>query len=671
MPIMESIITKTATEIVKKSTGKAWKSANKNEKVLKVLDALGLKPGTPDENFVSVYAYTLIEYGIEKPQPVLNFFRHEDIQKAFQQAFEKNQPSILHQEAEHLIEWNKIGDELREQNIDPRLEFAGFTLVFHKMVDLTRTPAEARLERKVNEIAEEMQLIKEGNLDKIRAKNIETIRGSLAEQIKAWFETLGYGLGSHDVRTDDYCEWIVKISVRRGFDRILVRCIEKQAEVKDIDMLKSAVNLHDADEGWLIAGHRKSPSAQKLANKEDSIFCFTFDKLLDEHADFTRYFNWLETFVKDHNINIDYIPLACRRDIYDQNSKEKIGEERYGEEENWIEGYIDRWLEDPCKEHISILGEFGTGKTWFTHHYAYQLMQKYLESKTKGLKRPRLPLIIHLCDYNKTLKSETLISDFFFRKHEIPLPGYSSFELFNRMGKLLLIFDGFDEMADKLDRQKMINNFWELTRLVVPGAKTILTCRTEHFPNAREGRDLLSAELKASTANLTGNPPQFEMLELERFDEDQIREALLKRAEPETVNLIMGHPELLDLGSRPVMLDFILEAQPDIEAEKLIDLSRIYLYAIAKKMERDIKSERTFTSMADKLYFMCELAWEMLTTDKMSLNYRVFPTRLRNLFGPVVSEEKDLDHWQYDMIGNTLLIRNDEGDYQTSTSFTA
>jgi predicted NACHT family NTPase len=41
------------------------------------------------------------------------------------------------------------------------------------------------------------------------------------------------------------------------------------------------------------------------------------------------------------------------------------------------------------------------------------------------------------------------------------------------MGKLLLIFDGFDEMAAKVDRQQMINNFWELAKVVVPGAKVI------------------------------------------------------------------------------------------------------------------------------------------------------------------------------------------------------
>ena len=60
-----------------------------------------------------------------------------------------------------------------------------------------------------------------------------------------------------------------------------------------------------------------------MADKAADIFCYTFDELLDQHADFTRYFNWLESFVIEKKINTDYIPLACRRDICDQNSKEK------------------------------------------------------------------------------------------------------------------------------------------------------------------------------------------------------------------------------------------------------------------------------------------------------------------------------------------------------------
>ena len=192
----------------------------------------------------------------------------------------------------------------------------------------------------------------------------------------------------------------------------------------------------------------------------------------------------------------------------------------------------------------------------------------------------------------------------------------------------------------------------------------ILTCRTEHFPEAREGRALLNAELQASTKGLTGETPQFEVLELEKFEDEQIRSVLLLQASAATVEQVMGNAQLLDLARRPVMTELILEALPDIEAGKPVDMSRVYLYAVRRKMERDIKAERTFTSMADKLYFLCELSWEMLSNDRMSLNYREFPDRIRLLFGAAVEEEKDLDHWHYDMMGQTMLIRN-AGQYYT------
>ncbi|MGZ3628164.1 MAG: pentapeptide repeat-containing protein, partial [Ktedonobacteraceae bacterium] len=376
-----------------------------------------------------------------------------------------------------------------------------------------------------------------------------------------------------------------------------------------------------------------------------------------------RYLDWLEEEIKRRGIDRMYVPLACSKEDFDPITKNKIGESRYDQRNGWIEGYIDRWLDDTSKEHISILGEFGTGKTWFVLYYAWISLKRYREAKARGTERPRLPLVVPLRDYAKAVSVESLFSEFFFRKYEIPLPGYSAFEQLNRMGKLLLLFDGFDEMADRVDRQKMINNFWELARVVVPGAKVILTCRTEHFPNATEGRALLSAELQASVANLSGESPQFEVLKLDYFDDDQIRQVLSFRTNTATVESIMGNKNLQDLARRPVMTEIILTALPDIDSGKPVDLSRVYLYAVRHKLEEDIKNERTFTSLADKLYFLSELSWEMLSTDQMSLNYRLFPDRIRHLFGPVVQEKKDLDHWHYDMMGQTLLIRNDDGDY--------
>ena len=488
----------------------------------------------------------------------------------------------------------------------------------------------------------------------------------LAQQMRDWFNTLGYPFEKHEIWQDNCFEWIINIPVRRNrYDRILVRGMTGEVKREDVIVLNLKVKEQRTDEGWLVTNRRISKAARlEIKNpKNNCLGCFTFDELVAIDADFSGYLKWLEEEVKTRGIDKGYIPLACRKEEFDSVSRQRLAVSYYTAKEGGIDGYIDRWLDDPAKEHISVLGEFGTGKTWFALHYAWTALKRYQDAQHRGVQLPRLPLVISLRDYAKAVSVESLFSEFFFRQHEIPIPGYSAFEQLNRMGKLLLIFDGFDEMAAKCDRQQMINNFWELAKVVVPGAKVIFTCRTEHFPEAREGRALLKGELKASTANLTGETPQFEVLELEKFNNEQIRKVLSLQTETTTVEQVMHNSQLLDLARRPVMTELILEALPDIEAGKRIDMSRVYLYAVRRKMERDITAERTFTSLADKLFFLCELSWEMLSNEEMSLNYRLFPERIRSLFGTVVQEEKDLDHWHYDMMGQTMLIRNAHGDY--------
>ncbi|WP_088892386.1 NACHT and WD40 repeat domain-containing protein [Leptolyngbya ohadii] len=485
--------------------------------------------------------------------------------------------------------------------------------------------------------------------------------------MKVWFGTLGYGFESYSHTEGKHFEWIVTIPTRRNYERIFVRGVEREADISDVIAVREAVQKYKVDEGWVVAPRRVSQLAKQEVQKsinEHNVYCYTFDELIDQEVDFSKYFEWLEQQVEKQKINVFYVPLACTKEEVDPTTKQRLGISFYTKENGWIDGYINRWLDDPSKEHISILGEFGTGKTWFALHYAWTLLQKYLRAKQEGTERPRIPLVISLRDYAKAVSVESLFSEFFFRKHQIELRGgYPTFEQLNRMGKLLLIFDGFDEMAARVSWQDMINNFWELAKVVVPGAKAILTCRTEHFPEAKEGRAILNAELKASTANLTGEPPQFEVLELEKLNDEQISKVLSLQANPETINKILRNSQLVDLARRPVMIDLIVEALPAIETGKQLDIARVYLYAIWQKMQRDIKQERTFTSMVDKLYFLCELAWEMLSTDKLSLNYREFPERIRNLFGTTVREQRDLDHWHYDMMGQTILTRNSLGDY--------
>ncbi|OXE99719.1 pentapeptide repeat protein [Flavobacterium araucananum] len=487
---------------------------------------------------------------------------------------------------------------------------------------------------------------------------------NLTVQVKNWFNAIGYKFENQEIiNNDEIFGFIINIRNRRGYDRVLILCISEPVEINHLYKLHELTKDFKCSEGWVITYKRISKSVRNKIGKEEynNLFCYTIDELIDNDIDFSGYFDWLDSEVISRDISSKFIPLYCKRDIFEKETNIKLDTSKY-----LIDEYIDQWLDDPSKKHISILGEFGTGKTWFALHYAWVKLQDYKSAMQRGVNRPRIPIFIALRDFAKSVNIEGVFSEFFFKKHNSPIPTYEAFLELNKMGKLLLIFDGFDEMADRIDNQKMINNFWELARTIDDNSKVILTCRNEHFPEARQGRELLNAKLKASTQHLVIKNPEFEVLDLLKLNKKQIKELLQLHTTEKVVKKIMKNSILLDLAARPIMTELIIESLKDIEEGKPIDISRVYLYAIREKFKKDITEERTFTSVSDKLYFMCELSWEMISTDRMSIHYRLFPERIRSLFNDVVKEQKDIDHWQYDMMGQSMLIRNDDGEYKPS-----
>jgi hypothetical protein len=444
---------------------------------------------------------------------------------------------------------------------------------------------------------------------------------------------------------------------------VKIRCAHGRVTQSHVKSFYHDLIASGAEKGEIIADLEITPEARKEAHKVQRIVAHTLDELLDKTVRFDSYLDYLEGTIKANHVDTLYLTLGCTWQEADGGDTESPAENHYTAEEGGIDSYVKLWLLDSRKEHVSILGEFGTGKTWTVLHIAWECLQEYRKAKHTHIPRPRLPLLVSLRDVAKTVSLESLISDFFFVRHNIGISSLKAFTQLNRMGKFLLLFDGFDEMASRVDKQTMVEKFWELARVLMPGAKAVLTCRTEHFQDAKEARLLLSSELQASTAGLSGESPQFEVVELHKFDQRQIETVLSRMARPETVKRIVDNPDLMDLASRPLMADLIVKALPEVEAGAPVDMSRIYLYAIRSILLKDITDRRSFVSLANKFFFLCELSWEMLSTDKMSLNSRGFPDVVRRLFGQIVGEEKDLDHWCHDLMAQSMLTPNADGDF--------
>jgi predicted NACHT family NTPase len=238
--------------------------------------------------------------------------------------------------AEHSLQ-----ADLQAQNIDVRREFYEFATVFITVAKRTRTPAEILANQKLESLHRQL-----GNLQE-RLNRLPTIEGmrtemarlagqelltlpgrlsptfsadrcqafALAQQMRGWFETLGFRFEAHEVWQDDYFEWIINIPVRRGrYDRILVRGIDGEAGLRDVEALKQSVETHRTDEGWLVTARRISRAARDEVEKaENGLGCYTLDELLDQDADFGGYLTWLETEIQKRGIDQTYVPWPASK----------------------------------------------------------------------------------------------------------------------------------------------------------------------------------------------------------------------------------------------------------------------------------------------------------------------------------------------------------------------
>ncbi|MFE1320074.1 NACHT domain-containing protein [Kitasatospora phosalacinea] len=651
-------------------------AAQRKEVVQRALKAAKLDASVPAADFETLYAVTLIEYCVGRSDSVLAVFRDAHVRDSFRRSFHDHDWTRLRREVAEAVERNRESGEFGhlEHNFTDQTD--GFVAKFNELVNRSRTPAEVQNEKLLKDIKgmlaqvaltrdheEEHRLLAEPRRAELTAAQ------RLAEDVREWFGAVGYAVRSQWTAPDGSETLLVDIPRARPgrFDLTVVLCVEGELGPHHMAVLGELAERHRADEGWGIARVRVSSAARQAAEGSgDRLYACSFDDVIDLVADFEPYLAWVEEEARQRGVDTRYVPLSCTKEEVDPATGKQIADSRYDWRDGGLDDYVARWLEDPAKQHLSLLGEFGTGKSWFSLHLAYTMVRAWRDAKRRGVPRPRVPLLITLRDYAKQTRVQGLLAEFFFDKHKVNLRNSDVVRLLNRMGRLLLVFDGFDEMAARTDRNTVVANFWELATVVEPGSKVLLSSRKEHFRHAQEARELFGAKVGAPLVGSPADGPVFDIVDLVPFDDEQVERLLSFSLSGPQVRMVTGHPEVRELMRRPVMAELVVEALPEIEQGAEIDLARIYLYAVRRKMDRDIRAERTFTSRADKLFFLCEVAWEMHSSQRLTLNYRDFPDHLRSCFGPVVHSAKDLDHWEQDMRNQGMLVRNAEGDYGPS-----
>lgn len=281
------------------------------------------------------------------------------------------------------------------------------------------------------------------------------------------------------------------------------------------------------------------------------------------------------------------------------------------DEKGEVEAYIQKWLDDPGQRQLALLGEYGRGKS------TTALMFTYRTLCSGELPIKRVPLLIELRGTSPRNLDPLGLLGAWAAKYNMNAQALMQLHL---AGRLLLIFEGFDEMALVGDAEMRLRHFKTLWDFCSPGAKIMITGRPNFFLDEEEMKAALGI------AKPVGNRPYCEAVRLSPFTVPQINLALRSQSEAvrgRVCRLAEENPRFLELVSRPSLLHIVsvlwekenLSARAELlTSAYLMDLFVRFSYRRQGLKEYDSLDFSALTT-AERSYFMSGIATYMASRD--------------------------------------------------------
>ncbi|MCO1600023.1 restriction endonuclease [Desulfosporosinus nitroreducens] len=452
-----------------------------------------------------------------------------------------------------------------------------------------------------------------------------------------FFASLTYGFLEVGILVE--CKW--KFETTDTVNGVDVRKFSGSVQVFNKEM-----SGKKADKAFLVTNGNFAPEAKEVASSLD-ITLYTQAELLHNLIKFEPYLKRLVSDYENSNLNGHYISL---------NSKSG----------STLINQINDLLLDHSNNALVILGDYGAGKTSFCLRLCYMLASDILRGKNLPL-----PILIHLRDYSKAVDMEQLVTDLLINKCKIPNGNYQTFLELLRTGHFLLIFDGFDEIAKRVDYSTKHKVFSEICKYVSENSKVLVTCRANFFNQKEEFEKIFQASaLHFEPNHYTVN---FTEIEIDDLNEEQIINYISSYKKELTdkgynvkdfLDILRTTHDLFDLAKRPVLLNVILETIPRLTIQKGSKINAATLYDLYTGfwLQREDSKGKTLIKSSEKIMFMKHIAWKMFETNLLSINFRVLPNEINKYFKIDIKE--DIDHFSHDILSCSFLNRDELGNYK-------
>jgi hypothetical protein len=289
---------------------------------------------------------------------------------------------------------------------------------------------------------------------------------------------------------------------------VIVECKDEQRSVAANQRIMAFRGLLDvarkddiADSAEIVTRVPWSDQAKGFA-KTSGVELFTYTEKISQLIDLTPYLKQLvNKFDKgdparptEPPLGSYYVDLSAQKGVQiEVNLASAVRNRRVQPNEGnghipVIDTYIHQWLQEDSNRQLAIFGEYGSGKSTLCQKLARDLALSHLNDPSSS----RIPILLNLREFVGKLDVEAYITSFLDRECNVVNPRIELFRAMNEAGIFLMIFDGFDEMAVKVDADTLESNLIEIEKLAASKrSRILLTSRPEYFVSVREESEAL------------------------------------------------------------------------------------------------------------------------------------------------------------------------------------
>ncbi|MGH3248890.1 MAG: NACHT domain-containing protein, partial [Trebonia sp.] len=308
---------------------------------------------------------------------------------------------------------------------------------------------------------------------------------------------------------------------------------------------------------------------------------------------------------------------------------------------------------------LLLLGDFGRGKT-----FALRELARHLPARLPHL----IPIYLELRSLDKAHSVDGLVAAH-LANHGEDVIDLKAFRYMLAQGRVVLLFDGFDELATRMTYDRAADHLQTLLSAAEGKAKIVVASRTQHFKSRAQVLTALGERVELL--------PTRRVLGIEDFNTEQIRAYLgnvlgEERAADERLALISGIGHLLGLSSNPRMLSFIASLDPDrlrAVAGAGRTLSAAELYRAILDSWLSYEHQRTGAmpgapaglSLADLRRGVTVLAMRMTESGETFIGLAELAEQAATSLAGLASGQLSVQQTAHAIGAGSLLVRGDDG----------